>query len=98
MCHGESLCWPATGHCSASSTTMKLQAANRFILLPGLTIPGQVLFKVFRKSFHRRLNGPRRRITQRTERLAFNVVAEIEQQPRVFGSSATAVDAFENLY
>jgi len=47
----------------------------------------QFLLEVFREPFHRRLNRPRRRIAERTKRFAFDVVAEVEQQSRVFNDT-----------
>src|SRR6266571_1517578 len=58
----------------------------------------EVLLKIFRKSLDRRLNWPRRGITERTKRFAFDVVAEIEQQLRVFRPSTATFDPFENLH
>jgi hypothetical protein len=46
-----------------------------------------MFLKIFRESFYRRLNWPGRSVTQRTERLALDVIAEIEHQLNVFGAT-----------
>src|SRR3989442_4201681 len=58
----------------------------------------QTPLEIFRKSLYRRLNWPRRRVTQRAERFALDVVAEIQQQFRIFWSSATDFNALENFH
>src|SRR5439155_18609956 len=58
----------------------------------------QTPLEILRKSLYRRLNWPRRSITQRAERFALDVVAEIQQQFRIFWSPAAVVDALENLH
>src|SRR2546427_8957925 len=58
----------------------------------------QTPLEIFPKSLYRRLNWPRRRVTQRAERFALDVVAEIQQQFRIFWSCATDFDALENFH
>src|SRR5437868_13985984 len=57
----------------------------------------QVALEIFRELLDRRLNRPRSGITERAERFAFDVVAQIKNQLRIFRSSLTASDAFENF-
>src|SRR6185436_3094584 len=57
-----------------------------------------MLPEIFRKPFNRGLNGPCRRISERTERLSLNVVAKIQHQLCVFQTTLASINAFENFY
>src|SRR5689334_4399644 len=61
-----------------------------------ITAPKSFL-KVLGESLNRGLNGPRRCVSERTKRLAFNVVAKIQKQLDVAFASATAIHTFEDL-
>src|SRR6267154_2629445 len=63
-----------------------------------LIVLHQVLLEILRKSLHRRLNWPRRGITQRTKRFAFDVVTQIEQELSIFRTAAATFNAFEYLH
>src|SRR5882757_6630179 len=56
-----------------------------------------MLLEIFRKPLNCGLDRPSGCITERTKRFAFDVVAEIQQQLRIFRTAAAFLDAIENL-